>query len=157
MKIPDNVRILDKTQETPRIKCDQEKMKTVFAKLVENALDAMPNGGTVAVESIEVKDGVAISVSDTGIGIPDEIMRNLWSPLFTTKAKGMGLGLPICKRIIEAHGGTISAESSKGKGSKFTITLPNNPKMLLEDPQTPTGIPEHPLSILEKQRNNEQV
>jgi signal transduction histidine kinase len=157
IKIPENVRVLDKTQEMLRIKCDREKMKTVFAKLLENALDAMPKGGTVAVESIEVKEGVAISISDTGCGIPDEVMRKLWSPLFTTKAEGMGLGLPICKRIIEAHGGTISAESSEGKGSKFTITIPNNPKILVEDPETLAGIPEHPLSILEKQRNTEQV
>jgi signal transduction histidine kinase len=156
MKIPDNVRILDKTHETTKIKCDQEKMKTVFVKLVENAFDAMPNGGTVAVECTEVKEGVAISISDTGFGIPSEIMRKIWSPLFTTKAKGMGLGLPICKRIIEAHGGTISAESLVGKGSKFTITIPNNPKLMPEDPQALTGIPEHPLSTLEKRRNNEQ-
>jgi signal transduction histidine kinase len=157
LKVPNHVTILDKTQETPRIKCDQEKMKTVFAKLVENAFDAMPNGGTVEVECAEVKDGVAISVSDTGIGIPSEIMRKLWSPLFTTKAKGMGLGLPICKRIVEAHGGTISAETSVGKGSKFTVMIPTDPKIREEDSETPKGIPEHPLSILEKQRNNEQV
>jgi two-component system NtrC family sensor kinase len=157
VKVPNHVTILDKTQKTPRIKCDQEKMKTVFAKLVENAFDAMPNGGTVAVECTEVKEGVAISVSDTGVGISSEIMRKLWSPLFTTKAKGMGLGLPICKRIVEAHGGTISAETSVGKGSKFTVVIPTDPKIGEEDSETLKGIPEHPLSILEKQRNNEQV
>jgi sensor domain CHASE-containing protein/nitrogen-specific signal transduction histidine kinase len=157
VKVPNDITILDKTQETPRIKCDQEKMKTVFAKLVENAVDAMPNGGTVEVECAEVKNGVAISFSDTGVGIPSEIMRKLWSPLFTTKAKGMGLGLPICKRIVEAHGGTICAETSVGKGSKFTVMIPTDPKIREEDSETPKGIPEHPLSILEKQRNNDQV
>jgi signal transduction histidine kinase len=149
VKVPSNVRILDKTQETPRIKCDPEKMKMVFVKLVENAFDAMPNGGTVTVECTEVREGVAISFSDTGVGMPSEVMAKLWSPLFTTKAKGMGLGLPICRRIVEAHGGTISAESSLGKGSKFTITIPINPR-IDEDSEILNGIPEHPLSILEK-------
>jgi len=156
VKVPSNVNILDQTHGTPKIKCDHEKMKTVFVKLVENAVDALPDGGTVAVDCIEVKEGVAISVSDTGVGMPKEIMRKLWSPLFTTKAKGMGLGLPICKRIVEAHGGTISAESTVGKGSKFIITIPTNPKIRIEDYEDSAGIPEHPLSILEKQRNNEQ-
>ena len=157
VKIPINVRILDKTQETPRIKCDQGKMKTVFAKLGENAFDAMPNGGMLTVECTEVKEGVAISFSDTGVGIPSEVMTKIWSPLFTTKAKGMGLGLTICKRIVEAHGGTISAESSVGKGSIFTITIPSNPRIKQEDSEIFMAIPEHPLSTLEKQRNDERV
>jgi len=157
VKIPSNVRILDKTQETLRIKCDQEKMKTVFAKLVENAFDAMPNGGMLTVESTKLKEGVTISFSDTGVGMPSEVLTNLWSPLFTTKAKGMGLGLKICKRIIEAHGGTLSAESSVGKGSIFTITIPSNPRIKQEDSEIFMAIPEHPLSTLEKQRNTERV
>lgn len=157
VKIPSNVRILDKTKETQRIKCDQEKMKTAFAKLVENAFDAMPNGGMLTVESTKVKEGVAISFSDTGVGISSEVMTKLWSPLFTTKAKGMGLGLTICKRIVEAHGGTISAESSTGKGSTFTITIPPDPRTKQEDSEIFMTIPEHPLSTLEKQRNNERV
>jgi sensor domain CHASE-containing protein len=157
VKVPSCVRILDKTQETQRIRCDHEKMKTVFAKLVENAFDAMPNGGMLTVESTKVKEGVTISFSDTGVGIPTEVMTRLWSPLFTTKAIGMGLGLPICKRIVEAHGGTISAESSEGKGSTFTITIPTDPRTNQEDSEIFMAIPEHPLSTLEKQRNNERA
>jgi signal transduction histidine kinase len=150
VNIPSNVTILDKTQETQEIKCDEEKMKLAFAKLVENAFDAMPDGGTLTVKSTKVKDGVAISFSDTGAGIPNEIMKKLWSPLFTTKAKGMGLGLAICKRIVEAHGGTISAESSIGKGSTFVITIPTDPQTNQNDSEIFIGIPEHPLSTLEK-------
>jgi sensor domain CHASE-containing protein len=157
VKVPRNVRILDKTQEAQRIRCDHEKMKTVFAKLVANAFDAMPNGGMLTVESTKVKEGVTISFSDTGVGIPNEVMARLWSPLFTTKAMGMGLGLPICKRIVEAHGGTISAESSVGKGSTFTITIPADPRTNQEDSEIFMAIPEHPLSTLEKQRNNERA
>jgi signal transduction histidine kinase len=157
VKVPSNVRVLDKTQETPRIKCDQEKMKTAFAKLVENAFDAMPHGGTLTVETAKVKEGVTVSFSDTGVGIPSEVMTKLWSPFFTTKAKGMGLGLTICKRMVEAHGGTISAESSVGKGSTFTITIPTDPRIKQEDSEIFTAIPEHPLSTLEKQQNNERL
>jgi sensor domain CHASE-containing protein len=157
VKVPSCVRILDKTQETQRIRCDHEKMKTVFAKLVENAFDAMPNGGMLTVESTKVKEGVTISFSDTGVGIPTDVMTRLWSPLFTSKAMGMGLGLPICKRIVEAHGGTISAESSEGKGSTFTITIPTDPRTNQEDSEIFMAIPEHPLSTLEKQRNNERA
>jgi len=156
VKVPTDVRISDKTQETPRIKCDQEKMKTVFTKLVENAFDAMPNGGMLTVESARVKESAVISFSDTGVGIPSEVMTKLWSPFFTTKAKGMGLGLTICKRVVEAHGGTISAQSSVGKGSTFTITIPIDSRVEQEDAVL-TSIPEHPLSTLEKQRHNEQV
>jgi signal transduction histidine kinase len=157
VKVPSNVRILDKTPEAQRIKCDQEKMKIAFAKLVENAFDAMPNGGTLTVESVKVEEGVAVSFSDTGVGVPSEIMTKLWSPFFTTKAKGMGLGLAICKRIIEVHGGTISVESSVGKGATFTITIPTDLRTKQEDSEIFMAPPEHPLSTLEKQRNNERV
>ncbi len=157
VKVPSNVRILDKTPEAQRIKCDQEKMKIAFAKLVENAFDAMPNGGTLTVESVKVKEGVTVSFSDTGVGVPSEIMTKLWSPFFTTKAKGMGLGLAICKRIIEVHGGTISVESSVGKGATFTITIPTDLRTKQEDSEIFMAPPEHPLSTLEKQRNNERV
>jgi sensor domain CHASE-containing protein len=157
VKIPSNVRVLDKTQEKQRIKCDQEKMKTAFAKLVENAFDAMPHGGTLTVKSAKVKEGVTVSFSDTGVGIPSEILTRFWSPFFTTKARGMGLGLTICKRMVEAHGGTVSAESSVGKGSTFTITIPTDPRIKQGDSEIFIAIPEHPLTILERQQSNARV
>jgi len=157
VKVPSNVRVLDKTQETQRIKCDQEKMKTAFAKLVENACDAMPNGGTLTVESTKVKEGVTVSFSDSGVGIPSDVMTKLWSPFFTTKARGMGLGLTICRRMVEAHGGTVSAESSVGKGSTFTITIPTDPRIKQGDSEIFIAIPEHPLTILERQQSNARV
>jgi signal transduction histidine kinase len=117
----------------------------------------MPHGGTLTVKSAKVKEGVTVSFSDTGVGIPSEIMTKFWSPFFTTKARGMGLGLTICKRIVEAHGGTVSAESSVGKGSTFTITIPTDPRIKQGDSEIFIAIPEHPLSMLEKQQSNARV
>jgi two-component system, sporulation sensor kinase E len=84
----------------------------------------MPNGGTLTVKAKTKPQAVEFELTDTGIGIPAESMDKLGTPLFTTKSKGMGLGLPICKRIIEAHDGKIQVESEHGKGTTFKITLP---------------------------------
>jgi two-component system, sporulation sensor kinase E len=86
----------------------------------------MPTGGTITLESKQTDSGFMLSVEDTGMGIPEESIAKLWMPLFTTKPKGMGFGLSICKRIVEAHEGTIAVESEMGKGTKFTINLPNS-------------------------------
>jgi signal transduction histidine kinase len=71
---------------------------------------------------------VKFAFSDTGIGMSKDILDRIGAPLFTTKARGMGFGLAICKRIVEAHGGTMTAESFIGKGSTFRITIPVKPK-----------------------------
>jgi signal transduction histidine kinase len=88
----------------------------------------MPNGGQLTITSSSVGENVEVKFSDTGEGIPENVMHDLWKPLTTTKSKGMGLGLAICKRIVEAHGGTIEAESIVGKGTTFTIRLPIKPQ-----------------------------
>jgi signal transduction histidine kinase len=75
-----------------------------------------------------VEGNLELSLVDTGSGINDEVLGKLFSPLCTTKAQGMGLGLAICKRLVEAHGGVISCETAKGKGTSFTLTLPIEPK-----------------------------
>ncbi|MCJ7424470.1 ATP-binding protein [Candidatus Bathyarchaeota archaeon] len=74
-----------------------------------------------------------ISFADTGKGIPKEALEKLWTLLFTTKAQGMGFGLAICKRIVEAHGGSISVESTVGKGTTLTVSLPVNLKPEKDD------------------------
>ncbi|HXX87429.1 MAG TPA: ATP-binding protein [Candidatus Acidoferrum sp.] len=151
LKVPENITIVDKTQTKPRINVDDEKMRRVFLNLIINAFDAMPKGGTLSVRSRKVKENIDIGFSDTGVGMTNEILTNLWSPLFTTKAKGMGFGLPICKRIIEAHGGMISVESCPNKGSTFTISLPIKPTTE-QGLDIIVDIPEHPLSRMEKAR-----
>ena len=99
-------------------------MKRVFTNIITNAIDAMPEGGKLIITSRKRDDTLEFAFTDTGKGIPDEIKEKIWTPLFTTKSKGMGLGLAICKRMIEAHGGSISVESTVGKGIIFTIKIP---------------------------------
>jgi len=84
----------------------------------------MPQGGTLTTSSEQISGNVEISISDTGSGIPEKVMKNLWKPLQTTKAKGLGLGLAICKRVIDAHGGSIAVKSGIGEGTTVTICLP---------------------------------
>jgi PAS domain S-box-containing protein len=129
VEIPEIIQVLDETQNEPRIEVDIEKMKRVFVNIVKNAVDAMPTGGKLMIESKKLSNNVEIAITDTGTGIPNDVLEKLWTPLFTTKAKGMGLGLPICKRIVEAHGGSISVESTVGKGTTFTVSVPIEPKL----------------------------
>jgi signal transduction histidine kinase len=85
----------------------------------------MPDGGNLTVTSLVPEAGsVAVSVSDTGTGITEENKKRLFEPLFTTKAKGIGLGLVVTKSIVEAHHGSIEVRSGAGKGTTFTVTLP---------------------------------
>jgi PAS domain S-box-containing protein len=125
VKIPRRIRLVDSTKKEHRIEADVDNMRRVFVNLMTNAVDAMPKGGTLTIASRKSGDDVAIAFTDTGAGMSAEVIQKLWNPLFTTKAKGMGLGLPIVKRLVEAHGGRIWAESpGEGKGATFTFTLP---------------------------------
>jgi len=129
VEIPKNVKIKDLTAHKPKVKVDPEKIKRIFTNIIKNAFEAMPNGGTLTIKSRKIHDKVEISFTDTGVGMSRETLAKLWTPLFTTKAKGMGFGLPICKRFAEAHGGCITAESALGKGTTFTVTIPVEPKI----------------------------
>jgi PAS domain S-box-containing protein len=128
VEVPENIRLLNLSHNKPTMRMDLERMKRVFGNLVKNAIDAMPNGGKLTIATRESNGDVEFTFADTGIGMTKEVMEKLWTPFFTTKSKGMGLGLSICKRIIEAHGGKISAESEVGKGCTFTVTVPIEPK-----------------------------
>jgi signal transduction histidine kinase len=87
----------------------------------------MPNGGTLEISSRQNGENVEFILADTGSGISEDIIGKIFTPLFTTKAQGMGFGLAICKRIVEAHGGKIGVESTLNKGTTFTISLPIEP------------------------------
>lgn len=124
INIPKNIQIIIRTGEEPKVNVDIPKMQRVFCNLISNSIDAMPNGGIIEIESYKLASSLVFQVKDNGIGIPDEIMAKLWTPLVTSKAKGTGLGLSIVKRMVEAHKGSISVKSDKGNGTVFTITLP---------------------------------
>ena len=85
----------------------------------------MPDGGKLTLTGEVSHEGhISVTVQDGGVGIPDAIKKQIFTPLFTTKPRGQGFGLAVCKRVIEAHGGTIGFESTDGKGAKFTIQFP---------------------------------
>ncbi len=124
MQTPTNVGVTNLAEDAPVVKVDVGKMSRVFVNLVKNAFDAMPNGGNLTIKSQVVEGNLEMRFIDTGVGMSKETLDKLWMPLFTTKAKGMGFGLPICKRLIESHGGTISVESTNGQGTTIAITIP---------------------------------
>ncbi|MEM2128951.1 MAG: ATP-binding protein, partial [Candidatus Methanomethylicaceae archaeon] len=107
---------------------DPSMLRRALMNLVTNAVQAMPGEGTLRIEAHPTQEGgTAITVSDTGVGIPPEIKGRLFRPFVTGKAKGMGLGLSVVSRFVELLGGTVSCESEVGKGSSFTIRLPQSP------------------------------
>jgi PAS domain S-box-containing protein len=103
---------------------DVSYLQRTLSNLINNAVQAMPNGGKLTVTAKAVAGKAVIVVEDTGVGIPEEAKSKLFTPLFTTKSKGQGLGLAVVKRLMEAQGGTVCFESKKGKGTKFIIELP---------------------------------
>jgi two-component system, sporulation sensor kinase A len=126
IEVPKNIKLNLKNSKKTKIALDSDRMRRVLINLISNAVESMPDGGTLTVASRKNKQNIEIAVIDTGTGIPDEKIAKLWTPFFTTKAKGMGLGLPICKRIVEAHGGVILVDTQKGKGTTFTLVLPQS-------------------------------
>jgi signal transduction histidine kinase/putative methionine-R-sulfoxide reductase with GAF domain len=127
VEIPQYVELVDLTEDKPKIKVDVDKLKRAFINITKNAFEAMPKGGKLTIKSKKSGDHWEIAFSDTGTGITRHMLEKLWSPLFTTKPKGMGFGLPICKRIVEAHGGKVTVGSAVAKGTTFTISIPINP------------------------------
>jgi signal transduction histidine kinase len=128
LKIPRRIRVLDHTANEPKIEVDPQKMRMVFANIIKNAVDAMPKGGRLKVTSRKVNSNVEIAFTDTGVGMSKETLDKLFSPLFTTKAKGMGFGLSIARRFLKSHGGKISVNSTMGRGTTFTVTIPIEPQ-----------------------------
>ena len=148
--IPENVALhTDLPDSLPAVKVDPLQMGQVFQNLLTNAVQAMPEGGSLRIGARKVRgtvseeraagnedlekttahrepndDLIEITVADTGVGISPENMKQLFQPLFTTKAKGIGLGLVVCRNLTTANGGGIEVESEPGKGTTFTVRLP---------------------------------
>ena len=127
ISVPKNIEVVNQLDPPlPTIMADPNQLDQVFVNLILNGIQAMPESGGRLVVKSEVKkpDWIAVSVTDTGEGIPEENMEKLFEPLFTAKAKGIGLGLAISKTLVEGNNGTIEVKSKAGVGSTFTVNLP---------------------------------
>jgi len=122
--VPEKVRIVNRTSDRPKIMMDVEMLVRAFVNIIKNSADAMPKGGTLNISCKSSDVNLEFAFADSGAGMSSEVLERIWTPFFTTKAKGMGLGLPICRRIVEAHTGRISVKSIEGKGTTFTVVLP---------------------------------
>jgi signal transduction histidine kinase len=123
--MPQNIKASCRIQpEAKRLMADPDALKRIIGNLVVNAVQAMPEGGELTIRAFSERDSTAIIVQDTGVGISEDVKKKLFTPLFTTKAKGQGFGLPVVQRMTEALGGTVTFESTVGKGTNFIIRLP---------------------------------
>ena len=122
---PKNIQVTVQIPDPLTVEADPQLLKRVLINLITNSVQAMPQGGDLTIMAkTDAESRVQITVEDTGVGIPEEVKPKVFTPLFTTKSKGQGFGLAVCKRVIEAQGGTISFESDVGKGTIFIVTLP---------------------------------
>jgi len=112
------------TEEVGDIRADRQQLRQVLLNLLSNAYAAMDGNGVLAVDAAPGARGLEIRVTDTGVGMDEETVNHIFDPFYTRKAKGIGLGLAVTRRIVEAHGGTIAARSAPGEGTTFVIRLP---------------------------------
>jgi two-component system sensor histidine kinase HydH len=133
----ENIKVTKEFAQLPRLHCDDRQMKQVFYNLFQNAIQAMPHGGTLTIRTfpVEKPDGLyaAAAISDTGGGIPMEVLHNIFNPFFSTKDYGTGLGLAIAQRIVSRHYGQIEVNNEMGKGVTFIVTLPVAKYCLVKD------------------------
>jgi PAS domain S-box-containing protein len=109
----------------PKPMIDGQQFGQVLSNLFINAIQAMQDGGTLTITTTSDPKGIHVSVRDTGKGVPKSKLSRIFDPFYTTKTRGTGLGLPICRRVVEAHHGTILVNSRSGQGAEFVIELPH--------------------------------
>jgi PAS domain S-box-containing protein len=108
----------------PTLDSDLSILKRILVNLIQNAVQAMPNGGKLTLNAYEEENHIVVAVKDNGVGIPEAIKDKLFKPMFTTKSKGQGFGLVVVKRLTEALGGTVAFKSQEGKGTTFIVRFP---------------------------------
>ena len=122
--LPENIKVTVKVETgAKKVVADSSYINRIMYNLVNNAVQAMPKGGKLTIKAYKEANDLIISVKDTGVGIPENVKSKLFTPMFTTKAKGQGFGLAVIKRMTESLGGTVSFESQEGKGTTFTVRL----------------------------------
>jgi signal transduction histidine kinase len=110
--------------EIGEVSVDLTKMRRVFYNLIKNAVEAMPDGGSLTIKTEDASENIVAIVGDTGIGITEDIRNSLFKPFGSKKRDGSGLGLPSSRRIVAAHSGEISFESKPDRGTTFTVVIP---------------------------------
>jgi signal transduction histidine kinase len=122
---PENVDLVkDIDNNLPMVMVDADQIRQVFINIALNGLQSMTDGGRLEIRARSKGEYVEVEFADTGYGVPDSVIDKIFDPLFTTKAKGIGLGLSVCESIVERHGGSIRVESEVGRGTAFTVSLP---------------------------------
>ncbi|MCX7781075.1 MAG: HAMP domain-containing histidine kinase [Negativicutes bacterium] len=116
--------VIDADPAVPWQPLNENAIKQLIVNLVLNGMDAMPTGGTLTIKVKHNGDTCDLIVADTGVGITPKVMKNIFAPFYTTKEKGTGLGLPVCKEIAEHHGATIEVVSAADAGTAFTVKFP---------------------------------
>ncbi len=122
--IPEGVEVITRLDSTTTLAADPSQIQTTLRNLICNAVQAMPTGGRLTLETATAEDLVQVRISDTGVGIPEDQLATVFRPLFTTKSWGLGIGLTVAKKFVEGHGGTLGVQSTPKTGSTFTVTLP---------------------------------
>jgi len=123
--LPKNVKLAVNVEpEARKFVADADYLNRILYNLITNAVQAMPKGGKLTITARNEADDIVVAVKDTGVGIPKEIQSKMFTPMFTTKSKGQGFGLPVVKRMTESLGGTVTFESQEGKGTTFIVRLP---------------------------------
>jgi len=110
--------------ELPAMRMDVETLQAALANLIKNALESMADGGELTVRTHIVPSGIAMDLIDTGCGMSEDTALNMFTAFYTTKPAGSGLGLPMARKVVSAHGGRIGVESEEGHGTKFTLEFP---------------------------------
>ena len=127
--LPNDINVdVQLASELPQANLDEGQIKQVLHNIIKNAIEAMPNGGKLQVITGLDDDIISIEITDTGCGMSEEVKSKLFTPYFTTKQKGTGLGMAIVQRIIEQHDGEINVESQEGVGTTVKILLKSNRK-----------------------------
>jgi len=123
--LPRNIKATVKVEnDAGKVLADSTFINRILYNLVTNAVQAMPKGGKLTIHAYKEANDVLITVKDTGVGIPENVKDKLFTPMFTTKSKGQGFGLPVIKRMTESLGGTVTFDSQEGKGTTFIVRLP---------------------------------
>lgn len=121
---PDSITVIKEIESGISIRVDRLLFMKVMENIITNAIQAMQKGGVLTIKAGLKSEIISIFISDTGVGIPEDAKARIFDPLYTTKPKGTGLGLAVCKRLIEAQGGTISLKETSSKGTAFEVNLP---------------------------------